>query len=325
MKTETRNNLKYLLFCTSNEDGRELYEIHETATPYKFDGYLGQGVWTNDPLTYRNGKKPLHVGILRHGLRSYRRRNIEVFDNLKDAEKYYLKIVGDDKVVSPKTYNDYFIPIKRRKKKEVYQYSVDGDLITTYSSIEELSNKYNLEFRTIVDHDVIFDESIWSTVPYTKDSIMFDKQFNVPLAVKQYTRKGEYMTFFKDTKDAAMQLDLDQNALIKAVYRHKLYSNYYFLQGDEDIANIVYYHKKPKKQRNIPVYRYLPTGEFDTSFPSVTEGARHTRRTSINAIKKACINQRQIFGYRWSYNMADTWQEAIQMKTSDKYRKTQRD
>lgn len=49
---EMGNNLKYLLFKTAFGD-RVYYGIHEQADPEIFDGYLGQGVYRDDPESYR--------------------------------------------------------------------------------------------------------------------------------------------------------------------------------------------------------------------------------------------------------------------------------
>ena len=294
------NNLKYLLFKTVFGH-RELTEICKTSDPDTFDGYLGQGVWFNDPMTYSKGKRPLHLAILRHGLKSFRRHNIGVYDNLNDAYKEYEKIVDDDYVCSADTYNDSFTPMEEGGF--VNQYTVDGKFVKKWK-VSELSKHYDMQFHTVIDKGIIFDNSIWSY----SDNVKLQTS-----GILQFTTNGEFVNCFGDTASASELLDLDKNALTKAVYRKKLYSGFYFILYNEDIADKVIYNKKPIKQRLIPVYRYLKTGEYEMDFKNVTEGARGTRRTSINAIKKSIVNRVPIFGYYWSYKKADriedTWKD----------------
>lgn len=288
------NNLKYLLFKTAFGD-RIYYGIHEQADPEIFDGYLGQGVYRDDPESYRQGKQSLHQAILRHGLRSFRRSTLGIYGTMEQAAQALSDILTDDVIRDPKTYNTHYRPQKNKIQKLVYQYTVDGQYVKSWM-LDDLDKYYGIKFSTIVDSNIIFDSSVWT----------YSDNINVNIkGILQFNDKGEFLTAYPDTKTAALLLDLDKNALTKAVYRKKLYAGCYFILYNEDIADKVLYHKKPIKQRLIPVYRYLATGEFDQEFKNVTEGARGTRRTSINAIKKAIVNKVPIFGFCWSYQKAD--------------------
>ena len=54
------NNLKYIVYLTTNKINNKIYiGVHKTD-PTQFDGYIGCGAYINKPNTYNKGKTHLH-------------------------------------------------------------------------------------------------------------------------------------------------------------------------------------------------------------------------------------------------------------------------
>ena len=56
--------------------------MHKTYTPYKFDGYLGNGVKINDKHSYKYSKTPFEAAVNKYGPDNFIRKTLKVFDNL---------------------------------------------------------------------------------------------------------------------------------------------------------------------------------------------------------------------------------------------------
>lgn len=84
---ETENNLKkYIVYLTTNTVNNKIYiGVHETINPYKFDGYLGNGVKISDKSTYKYSKTPFEAAVNKYGPNKFIRKTLKVFDNLQDA------------------------------------------------------------------------------------------------------------------------------------------------------------------------------------------------------------------------------------------------
>lgn len=56
--------MKYIVYLTTNIKNNKIYVgVHGTETPYKFDGYLGNGVNRNNPSSIKNPKEPFQYAV----------------------------------------------------------------------------------------------------------------------------------------------------------------------------------------------------------------------------------------------------------------------
>ena len=70
---EMGNNLKYIVYLTTNKINNKIYiGIHETNTS-EFDGYIGCGANIYKPSSYNKGKTHLHQAILKYGTSAFYR------------------------------------------------------------------------------------------------------------------------------------------------------------------------------------------------------------------------------------------------------------
>ena len=78
--------MKYIIYLTTNIVNNKIYiGIHETENPYKFDGYLGCGIYVNSPKTYQKCNTALQCAVTKYGPDKFIRKTIKCFDNKEEA------------------------------------------------------------------------------------------------------------------------------------------------------------------------------------------------------------------------------------------------
>lgn len=132
----------YLTICTANN---KIYiGVHQTQDPNVFDGYLGCGVRVNVPASYKKSKTPFQYAVNKYGVDKFKRITLGVFNTKEEAYDLEHKIVTEDFIRRPDTYN-----IKlggeggcpEQVKTKVYMYDIDGNFIREFNTVTEC-NKY---------------------------------------------------------------------------------------------------------------------------------------------------------------------------------------
>lgn len=299
---------KYIIYITINKINRKIYiGVHKTDTPYVFDGYLGCGVHINKPSSYNKGKYPFHQAILKYGVNSFIRSTLEVFDSLEQALEREAQIVNENFIKRTDTYNVALgggaFP---SNKKTVYQFDTKGNLIKEWQSETEIKKFYDccIQLNDIINNKRSFAGSFWSfnNIIDIKEYI---KEANRGF-ISQYNKEGILLNTYKNTTIAAQKLDLDRNAITRAVFKKRLYAGCYFLKADVDIAEVLSSKYKPMlgKRRT---YQYLKTGELNNEFETITQATKETRKASYNGISKAIINGNLHAGFLWSHIKCDNY------------------
>lgn len=299
--------MKYIVYLTINKINNKIYiGVHETENPEVFDGYIGCGAYTTKPSSYNKGKTHLHNAILKYGTSAFHRKTIREFDNLEDALDLEALLVTEDFVKRTDTYNmttgGQIPPIL---SKTIYEFNLLGVLIKTWDSIISITKEYNVNKDRIamsVKDKRSFNNSYWSEQSTINVS---DYRLSSRGYVFQYNKDGVLLNTFENASQAALKLDLTRDAITNAVFNRTTCSGYYFLRADEDINSLIG-QKSSKLLKNItPVYRYLPTGEFDKGYKSITDATLDTPKTCHGNIIRAIKNNRTCGGYKWSYIESD--------------------
>lgn len=297
------NNLdiKHIVYLTINIVNKKLYVgVHGTETPDKFDGYIGCGAWIDNPSSYNKGETPLHNAILKYGTKSFIRKTLKVFDIRQEALNLERQIVNEKFIRRTDTYNAVIgggdPPLLT---KTVYQFDIKGTFIKVWNSETEIRKYYdcNVNFADIIKSKRSFAGSFWSF----EDNIN-PEEYKTECRrgfISQYNLNGELLNTFKTTTLAAQVLDLDMQAITRAVSRKKKYAGYYFLKSDVDIAEVLSSKYKPKLGKQV-VFRYLEDGTFDSEYESITEATKKAGLTR-GKIPYALINGKKCGGYYWSY------------------------
>ena len=135
------NNLKFILYCTTNIVNNKIYiGVHKT-NPNEFDGYIGCGVYISRPSTYERSKSKFHYAVKKYGVKNFKRSIIQIFDNEEDAYELESYIVNNEFLARPDVYNtalggtngSYILTCKK-----VYQYDLSTQaIVNKFESISD--------------------------------------------------------------------------------------------------------------------------------------------------------------------------------------------
>lgn len=301
-------DIKYIVYITTNKINNKIYiGVHKTETPYVFDGYLGCGAWINTPSSYNKGKVPLHRALLKYGTQSFVRKTIKVFETEKEALDFEAFVVNEEFIKRSDTYNAVIGGgMPPLLTKEIYQFNINGNLIKKWDSEADILKYYDckVQLSDIINKKRNFAGSFWSF-----NNSINPNEYKIECKygfIDQYNKEGVLLNTFKNTTLAAQKLDIDRQAITRAVFKKTLCAGYYFVKSGVDIAEVLSSKYKPMLGKNN-VYRYLKDGTFDTKFSSVRQAEQNTPSIGVNALRSAIINCTLKGGYYWAYEESDNY------------------
>lgn len=133
--------MKYLVYLTHCISNNKIYVgVHETVDPNVFDGYLGNGVYTTRPASYKKSTTPFKAAVNKYGINNFRRITLRVFDSKEDAYKLEADIVTEQFIKRTDTYN-----VKlggsggcpEILKRKVYMYDSSGNFVKEFNCIND--------------------------------------------------------------------------------------------------------------------------------------------------------------------------------------------
>lgn len=292
--------MKYIVYLTTNIINGKIYVgVHGTENPDIFDGYLGDGVMTNMPKTYKCCKTAFHCAVTKYGPSNFKRKTLRVFDTMQDALDLEAWIVTRDFIARTDVYNIALGGgIPPRLNKHIYQYDLKGYLIKEWDSIKAITDYYKVNkdrIRMCINDKRSFEASYWSEIKY----IQLDIKEYRPSArgsIKQYTTDGIFLKSFKNTTEAAKALDIDRNKITNAIYGKYAIDGYWFLKENETIES--YLDGSIKKEK--PIYCYNNNGEFYKSYNSFKDIKKEFKFNKPN-LKRAIKNNELLYDYYWSH------------------------
>lgn len=250
--------MKYIVYCTINIVNNKIYiGVHGTNEPYKFDNYLGCGVYANSPKSYNKGETPFKAAVHKYGPKNFRRITLFVLETLQEALELESKIVDENFLSRKNVYNitlgGGYPPLLEKK---VYQYDLKGNFIKEWKSIVSITNELNCNkdmITMVVKDKRSFCKNYWSYNKYEKLNI---EKFRTSLFdnyIYRYSKDGILLNTFKSFKEASDFLDLDIRAIKNANYECKLLEGCYYSYNDFE------YIKKFSNElyiKNHEIYEY---------------------------------------------------------------------
>lgn len=136
---------KWIIYHTLNLVNGKIYiGVHKTDRD-DFDKYLGCGVFSNRPSTYKKSKTPFQYAVNKYGIDNFKRSTLFTFDNEKEAYEKESEIVNEEFVRRPDTYNlilgGRLNTNHANQYKEVHMYDIYGEYIQSFETVTE-ANKY---------------------------------------------------------------------------------------------------------------------------------------------------------------------------------------
>lgn len=286
--------MKYIVYITINTENDKIYiGVHKTDTPYKFDGYLGNGVYINDRYSYLHGKYALHAAIRKYGINKFRRKTIAVFDTLEEALQLEKTLVTKDFLLRSDTYNEVLgggmPPITC---KVIYQYDLDGNYIKEWPSITEASIYYNCSSSSIGRAVLDCTPSmgfLWAEYKLDKINIEDFKIDANKIPCYVFDTNYDLIHTFKSMSECAESLQLTLATVSRACKTRQLVNKMYYF-GISNTFN------KPLNMG--PVYQYDLDGKFIKKWDNQSQ-ARSALGISTSIGNS--INANQVCGgYQWT-------------------------
>ena len=102
------NNLtknKVIVYCTINNINKYIYVGVHLCKNLKFDGYIGCGVYINQPSSYNHPKTKFQAAVQEFGPNNFKRITLQIFDKESDAYELESEIVNEEFLKRKDVYN----------------------------------------------------------------------------------------------------------------------------------------------------------------------------------------------------------------------------
>lgn len=243
---------KFIVYQTTNlKNNRIFIGIHKTSEPYKFDGYIGDGVNVKDNSTYMYPKTPFQFAVKKYGVKSFRRSILHVFSNIELAYKRLKEIVTEDFINQSDNYN-CFIP--KFKLKKIYQFDKDGNLIKEWDSIFDIIEFPVQYLINAIEQKYYYKGSYWSY----ENSINNYSKINFSRKVYKYNKDGKCLAMYNTIQIAAKENNTTIDYIEQKLKLGMFSTDYYY-----SIELFDTYVQKPRLSlKNKILYLYNKDNEF---------------------------------------------------------------
>lgn len=292
--------MKYIVYKTTNLlNGHFYIGVHKTKDPDIFDGYIGNGIYINQPSTYQLGKTKMQIAVKEFGVKNFRRETLAIFDN--EISAYFLEseIVNFEFLARDDVYNMILGGLGGNTSlKPCYQYDTDGNYIKTFNTLLEAADSCNKTFQGI-HHAIVYKckcgDYYWNRDKVDKLDLSAYNDLVLPIKVYRYNAKdGKFDSEFESISKAAK----DSNVTIVEVSRsaklgYKVKEFYFlFVKADSyDKAKSIYIN-------NREVFKYDTDGNFLQGYESQFQAQEDNPGSNIT---KAIKNKKpDTNGFLWS-------------------------
>lgn len=238
--------MSYIIFLTVNtKRDKTFLGLHETKNPDIFDGYLGDGIWINQPSTFMYPKTPLQCAVKKYGTSSFKRYTLLTTNSRDYAEEAFNKIMF---YTNNFWYNRGFGYFDK-----IYQFDLKGNLQKEWS-MYDACNFYGYlpeKFIQASNQKVKLLNSYWSffnEIDVSKYSPNLGKQL-----VYVYSEEGNLIKVRCD-----MEIDKET---IDRINHQTLVNGYYITNKIVDEFN-----PKPRREYKDQVYYVYTNNEFVGAF-----------------------------------------------------------
>ena len=218
--------MKYIVYLTTNLKSsiggtNKIYiGVHKTNDSTVFDGYLGCGVYRQQPSTYLNPKTPFQYAVKKYGPDAFRRVILFEFDTEQEAYEKEKELVTPDFIKQSHVYNICPGGVCNNRGKPIYQFDLKGNLIKKWDFVVELVDVFGYDmsrFHYAIHHKHPFLDAYWSReesiditeyitgLPHShKITYLYDKNGK---CVREFFSQKECAEFL-GVKDISKQLQL---------------------------------------------------------------------------------------------------------------------
>lgn len=298
--------LKYIVYITINQcNGKFYIGVHKT-NPNTFDGYIGCGIYR---MSNACKDMPFHHAVRKYGYENFKRTTLRIFDTEEEAFNFEKELVTPTLLKSKTCYNSSVggkggVPLECCKR--VYQFTLDGEFITSYGSprlaaeslgvdnIESVRQAIKNNCTKRVQSAYGF---FWS---YTKKFERLTK--SKPVA--QYTLTGKFIRYYESIEIAEYELGI--NTIPQALKNNFSSGGYYWKYYNGDDSDIKTSPSVFYKNKVIPIIMVNVKTKECTEYNNVSECVKNNPNFSasqINRVLKGIIRTHK--GYTFKYKDED--------------------
>lgn len=233
--------MKYIVYLTTNLNSKinginRIYVgVHQTEDPTIFDGYIGCGVYINQPSTYMYPKTPFQYAVKKYGINSFRREILYIFDTEEEAYKKEEEIVNLDFIKYDHVYNACLGGLCAKPYKTLYQFDLKGNLKKVWALSKEAYEFYNIpqeKFEYAIHGKYPLVDSFWSTNEVIDLSEYSTKTWGSPEITYLYSKEGKLIKEFESRLECAKYLGIqDSTSIYNAISRQSLVLKQYYISN----------------------------------------------------------------------------------------------
>ena len=305
---ETRNKIYWIVYQTTNLVNNKIYiGVHKTTNPFEFDGYLGNGIYINQPNTYIYAKTKMECAVKKYGPNNFNRTILSIFENEEEAYNEEARLVDTEFLKRSDVYNMILggkIPPEVHHMKPVYQYDLNGKYIKSFESFTDAAKEVNRKASSISD---AYSSGISCGGYYwdrdKKDTIDISHNIQEKKPIYQYSINGEYLAEFSSTR-ATGYSQASQSAILGNVVDGKYYFCYVKAENYSKARDIY------TKSRII--YQYDSEGKYLKEW-NYLEALKQFPKDGINqAIRHKKLTKS---GYYWGLQKYEIYNEPIKKQS----------
>lgn len=303
--------MKYIVYCTRNNKNSKIYiGVHKTINPFKFDGYLGNGIYTyNKTIELTTA---FRKAVNKYGVDNFIRVVLGVFDNEEDAYNLEALIVTKEFIKRPDVYN-IVVGGKRANfsscLEPVVQYDLDGKLLKIFTSFTEAAEEISTDPWKIIkacqEENITCNGYYWRK---TSDNIRqkittsFDvKDLIRSVPVVQYSKAGYKVKVWSSIVEASRSLNCDKSSIsssCKGEPHRKICGGYQWRYLSDNLESVEAANTTggvPKK-----IVKLSKEGVLLDSYDSIEEAQQKSEVSKVS-IHKGLKHGKLVMGFKWEY------------------------
>lgn len=255
--------MKYIVYLTTNLKSKinginRIYVgVHQTKDPEIFDGYIGCGVYVNQPSTYMYPKTPFQYAVKKYGTDNFKREILYIFDSESEAYRKEAEIVDINFIKQPHVYN---VSLGGKESwylgRSIYQFDLNGKLLKKWNYAVELYDftgipRERFNYAIFNKHPLL--NCLWSITNKIDITEYVTNTKGNPIITYLYSKSGKLIKEFYSRKECAEYIGIEEKNIVIAIKRQSLINKQYYVSNtlvDEFIP------KARKQYQNTIFYVY---------------------------------------------------------------------
>lgn len=293
------NNCKTIVYITTNIKNKKIYVgVHDTVTPYKWDYYLGEGVYANKPSSIKHPKCPFHYAVKKYGFDSFVRATIKVCDTRKEALAIEAFIVDENFIKRDDTYN---VALgggdPPRSNRPVSQYDLDGNFIQEFPTRLDAEKAIGLKSGvcSAIKTKTICGGYLWANEKVKKLDTSSYLVVNQKVAIYTYNADGSFYKKYPTISAFCKEQKVTLGPVQRAISSKTKVRGFYI-----SLEKLNFFQKEKVKKSESKIFQYALDGTFIKEWKSCLEVQRKLGK-GYSQISSKIRRGNPICGdYQWS-------------------------